>query len=191
MDYILHKLKSEFKLSQDSINALTSIMEEKKLPKKYTLIKPGRVCNYYYFIEKGVIRYYILGDGREITTWFSKEGNIAFSMMSAYYNEPAFNYAELLEDCVFYAVPTYKLNQLIDKNLELCNWSRLLHQRGFLELELRHLRLLTMTATERYQLFFEENPELHNRINLGHLASFLGMTQVTLSRIRGNDSFLT
>lgn len=48
-----------------------------------------------------------------------------------------------------------------------------------------------MSATQRYQLFFEENPQLHNRINLGYLASFLGMTQVTLSRIRGNDSFLT
>ena len=189
MDNLLLKFRNDFKLSEGSIEALTSLLKKRELPKKHILIEPGKVCNYYYFIEKGLIRYYVLADGKEVTTWFSKEGNIAFSMMSAYYDEPAFNYAELLEDCTFYAVPTNKLNQLIDKNLELCNWSRLLHQRGFLQLELRHLRLLTMSATERYQLFFEENPELHNRINLGHLASFLGMTQVTLSRIRGNPSF--
>lgn len=191
MNNLILKFKNDFKLSDSSIEDITSIFEEKKLPKKHILIEPSKVCNYYYFIEKGLIRYYILADGKEVTTWFSSEGNIAFSMMSAYYNEPAFNYAELLEDCIFYAVPTSKLNELIDKNLELCNWSRLLHQRGFLQLELRHLRLLTMSAAERYQLFFEENPELHNRINLGHLASFLGMTQVTLSRIRGDNSFLT
>ena len=188
MKTILSKFNVDFKLSESAIEALVSSFEEKQLPKRHILIEPGKVCNYYYFIEKGLIRYYVLVDGREVTTWFSKEGNIAFSMMSAYYNQPAFNYAELLEDCVFYAVSIKKLNQLIDGNLELCNWSRLLHQRGFLELELRHLRLLTMTASERYRLFFEENPELHNRINLGHLASFLGMTQVTLSRVR-NSSF--
>ena len=189
MNTILSKFNDDFNLSENAINELKSLFEEKQFPKKHILIEPGKVCNYYYFIEKGLIRYYILADGKEVTTWFSKEGNIAFSMMSAYYNEPAFNYAELLEDCIFYSVPVNRLNQLIDKNLELCNWSRSWHQRGFLELEVIHLRLLTMTASERYQLFLDENPELHNRINLGHLASFLGMTQVTLSRIRGNQLF--
>lgn len=191
MEHLLHKIHEEFDVSEASVMKLRPLLSEKRFSKKHILIEPGKICAHYYFIEKGLARSYILSDGKEITNWFSKEGEITFSMMGSYYNKPAFKFVDLLEDCIFYVARVDALNNLLKSDVELSNWSRKLHQRGFLQLELRHIRLLTLSAKERYELFFRENPELHNRINLGHLASFLGMTQVTLSRIRANSSFLT
>lgn len=186
MEFIINRLKNQFSLSQESIDELVPLMEKLEYPKKHLLIKPDVICTSYYFIEQGLTREYLLHDGKDITHWFSKEGDITFSMQGAYLNQRGFEYVELLEDSIFYKVKVKDLNSLFLKNIELCNWSRLLHQRGFFNIEMRHIRLLTLDAKERYEIFRKENPELHNRINLGHLASFLGMNQVTLSRIRSS-----
>ena len=191
MEKIISSIRNVCPVSDSSIEALTRHMKLLKLPKKTVLIKSGEIDKNYYFIEKGITRSYCLIDGEETTTWFSTEGDVTFSMLSCYENKAGYEYVDLLEDAVIYSIPIHALNTLYETNIEIANWSRLLHQKAFLDLELRHIALITQSAKERYENFICEKADLFKRVNLGYIASFLGVTQVTLSRLRAERSFLT
>ena len=184
MEKIISSIKNIYPVSDASIQLLTSKMERKEFPKKHLLIKGGIINKNYYFIEKGLTRSYCIINGEEATTWFSKEGELAFSMLSVYENKPGFEYVDLLEDAIVYAISIDKLNELYKTNIEIANWSRTIHQKAFLDLEYRHIALATQSAKERYTNFTKESSDLFKRVKLGYIASFLGVTQVTLSRLR-------
>ena len=185
MHHIIERLKSEFLLSKKSIETLLSLMETKEYPKKTILMKPGVICSSYFFIEKGLARSYILSDGAEISKWFAQESDIIYSMPGSYFQEPGIEFVELIEDATIHEIKIKNLNTHLLHNKELFNWTLSLKHKCYSKLEKRYIKLLTLDAKKRYDIFRTEHPDLHNRINLGHLASFLGMTQVTLSRIRG------
>jgi len=184
MKQIRSSIKKLYPVNDWSLAQLTGQMTKLELPKKHILIRNGVVERNYYFIEKGLSRSYCLSDGKEVTSWFSQEGDITFSMLGSYQRKPGFECVELLEDSIIYAISVDSLNFLYENNHDIANWSRLLHQKAFLELELRHIAMISQTAKERYENFVKEKPSIYHRVNLGYIASFLGMTQVTLSRIR-------
>lgn len=186
MDQIISSITEICGMSNTSITQLTSQMNRHDLLKKHMLIKAGIVDRNYYFIEKGLTRSFCLIDGEEKTTWFSKEGDITFSMLSSYEEKPGYEFVDLLEDSIIYSIPVQSLNSLYEENIEIANWSRLVHQKAFLDLELRHIAMITQSANERYENFIMERSNLNNRINLKYIASFIGVTQVTLSRLRAD-----
>ena len=73
--------------------------------------------------------------------------------------------------------------------MDIANWMRVLQQENFLRLQDNHISRLTLSAKGRYSLFRKEYPELLQRVNLGYIASFLGVTQQSLSRIRADKLF--
>ena len=83
-----------------------------------------------------------------------------------------------------YAVPVKDLEALYRTNIEIANWSRILHQDAFIINEKRLISRLYMSAQERYMELLETRPELFRRVNLGYIASFLGISQVTLCHLR-------
>ncbi|MEM9052014.1 MAG: Crp/Fnr family transcriptional regulator [Bacteroidota bacterium] len=184
MDTIRACLQNEFGLSDSAFDQLSQAMVGEERTKKSFLIEEGKINSNYYFIEKGMARFYLLNEGKQVTNWFFKEGEIAFSMAGVYYHMPAYGFIEMLEDAILYRVPAEKLNHLFETNIELCNFSRKLYQKNLFALEYRYFRLKETSAQERYERFCEEYPEILNRVGLGHIASYLGMSQVTLSRIR-------
>lgn len=90
-----------------------------------------------------------------------------------------------------YSVSIVQLNELYRSYIDLANWMRVLQQENFLRLQDIHIRRLNRSAKERYEHLIKECPELFQRVNLGYIASFLGITQQSLSRIRANGRFLT
>jgi CRP-like cAMP-binding protein len=189
MEAIISSIKSMYAVSDKSIELLVSKMKKHEFPKKHILIKGGVIDKNYYFIENGLTRSYCIIEGEETTTWFSKEGELAFSMLSCYENKPGFEYVDLLEDSIVYSIPVNELNKLYDSNIEIANWSRIVHQKAFLDLEYRHIAMTTQSAKERYINFTKDKSDLFKRIKLGYIASFLGVTQVTLSRLRAEPIF--
>lgn len=185
MERIKASLRNKYSISHSAMQQLISLLDEIRLPKKSVLINPMNGISYYYFIEKGLTRTYMLSNGKDITNWFNSEGEMVFTMN--YHRNPGQDYVELLEDCSLYRIGIAQLNQLFKTNIELGNWSRWSNKQIFMAMETRHQRLITLSATQRYRIFMEENPGLFKRIELGHLASFLGMSQVTLSRIRAKE----
>lgn len=109
---------------------------------------------------------------------------------SAYFIEKgitrSFWLVEALEEVVAYRIAISDLRRLIETNLELCNWWRIIHQDEYRRLHRSHKERLTLPARERYEAFRKQFPEVCRRVNLGYIASYLGITLSTLSRLRGN-----
>ena len=156
--------------------------------KNHLLTRAGKIDNRIYFIEKECTRTYFLINGKEITNWFSKEGDITLSSNSLYYRLAGYDYVEVLEDSLIYSLSIDAINHIYKTNLEIANWSRVIHQEVLLKMQNLRIDRLTLTSKERYERFLgdKETQGLINRVNLGYIASFLGMTQQYLSTIRAN-----
>lgn len=176
-------------MSDAAIVELSRHFTIRLLPKNHLLAEAGIKNNYVNFIEKGCARTYFLLDGNEVTNWFSRQGDITFSSSALYHRTPATEYVQLLEDAIVYMMPIDALNRLYEKNIEIVNWSRIIHQEVLLKMQTLRLDRLSLSAKERYDKFIAENPDLINRVNLGYIASYLGMTQQHLSSIRTEVRF--
>lgn len=183
---IIEGIRKYYPVSDNSIKRLASLLTERKLLKHYLLTKDSCVDNFIYFIEQGCLRTYFLVDGKEITNWFSKEGDITFSSESLYHRTKGFDFVELLEDSTVFSMSIDALNSLYETDIDIANWSRVIHQEVLLKMQTLRIDRLSLSSKERYEKFIDENPSLINRVNLGYIASYLGMTQQHLSTIRAN-----
>lgn len=156
------------------------------IPPKTIIIQAGKIDRNVYFIERGITRSFSLFEGKEVTTWFSMEGDATYSSFSLYRNEAGFEYVETLEETEVYMISTLALTALYEKHIDLANWGRVLQQENFLLLQDIHLARLKLSASERYKKMLEQFPDICHRVNLGYIASFLGITQPSLSRIRAS-----
>lgn len=147
------------------------------------LIAEGKKANAAYFIERGMTRSYWVVNGEEITTSFSTEGAIVFSMDEIYYNLPSEEYVEAVEDIEAYRISAETLHRLITTNLEMSIWWGAIHQHEYRRLHRSHKERLTLPAKERYEAFRRTFPEVCRRARRGDIASYLGVTLSTLSRI--------
>jgi len=123
-------------------------------------------------------------DGEEYTTSFGTEGGIVFSMDELYYNRKSEEYVETLEEVQAYRISITDLQHLFETNLELCNWGRIIHQNEYRRLHRSHKERLSLPAKERYEEFQKQFPEICRKVNLKYIASYLGITLSTLSRLR-------
>ncbi|MGL5317089.1 MAG: Crp/Fnr family transcriptional regulator [Bacteroidales bacterium] len=184
LDNIIRSLKNSYPISDKSINRLIEHFTPHLFPKKETIIRGGQIDRNVYFIEKGITRSYCLIDGKEVTTWFSCEGDITFGLLDLYKNKPGFEYVETIEETLAYSIPIQALNELYKTDIDIANWSRVIHQDCLLALQCTRIDRLTLTAKERYEKLLELHPDICSRVNLGYIASYLGITLPTLSKIR-------
>ena len=156
-----------------------------EVKKKVRLLKAGERGNTIYFILKGAARiYYLSKEGKETNTWFLFENELLISVYSFYTGNPSFEYLETVEDCKLIAVKREKLDEMylnfIEFNFSGRKLTEFYHMRN--EIQANDLRMYN--AKERYEHLIQRNPQLFQRISLGHIASYLGISQETLSRIR-------
>lgn len=181
----LRKIRSVVPVGDESVSLLAEHLEECRFARKELILRGGVYCRYAWFVEKGLVRHYWLDeDGRETVTSFSLEGSLVFSMDEFYYGEPSQEYAQAVEVVEAWRIPLTVLERLMSTNLELCNWGRVIHQNEYRRLHRSHKERLTLTAESRYERFKSQFPEVCARASLGDIASYLGMDQSTLSRIR-------
>ena len=185
MDSIKEIFLKRYGLSVANFDLLHSSMTEHTRSKGEVLIRKGEVHHAVYFIKSGAIRsYYIDKDGKNITYWFGFEGDIAASLVNFINSKPSFENIELLEDSVLLKISKSKLLELYATNIEFANFGRKLAENALLEMEQQILLTQVTDAKSRYLSLINKFPQILQRVNLGHIASYLGITQVTLSRIR-------
>ena len=170
-------------LEDNLLNILMEKIEIVEFPARFKLIRAGFKANKIFFVEKGACRSYYLKDGNEITTWFTFENDFTTSFYSFISNEPSHETIELLEDSILYVLKFDELNTLTVKYPEINHLYRKVLELNFVRQE----KLLTerfSSAKEKYQNLVTKFPEILQRVPLMHIASYLGITQSTLSRIR-------
>lgn len=173
-----------YQLPEQSGIKLIQSVREVAFPKGHLLLKAGTVENTIYFIKKGIVRAYSSTPDNEITFWFGKEGQAIISMRSYVEQLPGYENIELLENCELYELKTTQLQQLFEEDIYIANWGRKFAEQELIKTEERLIQRQFRTASERYRELLINHPDLIQRIQLGHIASYLGITQVSLSRIR-------
>jgi CRP-like cAMP-binding protein len=128
--------------------------------------------------------YYDL-DGKEITHWFSFEGDFFTSFHSFISQEPAVENIQLLEGSILWSISKEDLMKLLDQYHELERLLRIAYEKYYLRLEERFVNAQFRSATDRYKDLLLQAPHFIERVPLGYIASYLGVSQETLSRIRG------
>ena len=184
MTNIINGMRALCPISESTIRTLREQVEPCFFPKRYRLVQADGFCHAAYFIERGMTRSFWLVNGEEITTSFSCEGGIVFSMDELYYDKVSEEYVETLEEVVAYRIALSRLRELFETNLELANWGRIIHQNEYRRLHRSHKERLTLSARERYEAFQQQFPQVCQRAQLGYIASYLGITLSTLSRLR-------
>lgn len=177
-------LDSIFRISDMAKVKLKEHVHEIHLPKGFHLIEEDKIERNIYFLKKGMARAYIQNDGKDITFWFGKEGDTIVSMKNYVANSKGYEQVELLEECQLYELRTTELHRLFEVDIEIANWGRKFAEQELMKTEEILISRLFKTATEQYLDLLKHNPDLIQRVQLSYIASYLGITQVSLSRIR-------
>ena len=181
---ILEIINSIYQMPQSSMDKLIKHLSKVTYPKGFLILEAGKVETNVFFLEKGIARAYIPVDGKEITFWIGKEGATIVSLKSYVSNQQGYETMELMEDSILYVLKRSDLYELFKEDIHIANWGRKFAELEFLQTEERLIPLLFTTASERYKILLENNPDLLQRMPLECLASYLGITPVSLSRIR-------
>ncbi len=163
---------------------LDSICEIEILPKNYFLHKPNSSCLNTYFINKGLTRIYYKKGEKEITDNFSAENEWITSIYSFLKNTPDHFYIQTLEETELVKISLSDLEDCFRDFPEMERFGRILISKYFLEQSERFISHQFNSAIERYQFFERTQKNKLLRVPLGMIASHLGMTQETLSRVR-------
>jgi CRP-like cAMP-binding protein len=166
-------------------NLLVPYIKEKKLQKQEHLIKEGKVCNEIGFLLQGCMRHYYTREGDEKTTYFYFENNLVSSYFSCITGQPSQLSIEALSDCNLLVFPYNILQQLFKKSHAWEKFGRLIAEYIAIGLEERMVGLLTLSPEERYEQLLKSNKQkIIERVPQHYIANYLGITPVSLSRIR-------
>jgi len=171
-------------LSKAALKSLSPVLQETTLQKGSILSTEGKVCNHVYFLESGCLRGFYNLDGKEITYWFGFENSFVTSFFSFISRKPAVENIQLIEDCTLWAIHYNELQMLYNKHADIERLGRIMHERYYVMLEERFVANHFKEARERYENLLSTAPHILQRVPLGYIASYLGITQETLSRIR-------
>lgn len=166
------------------VNFFAQHLQQIHPPKGTLLLKTGEVNKQIYFIRYGIVRGFITDAGKDITTWISCENEFVTSISGLIDRTAALENIETVEDCCLYCMPVAALEQLYETCPEFNATSRILFQRYYADAERRALIARLAGAEDRYRFFLHFYAHLANRIPLKLIASFLGITIETLSRVR-------
>lgn len=171
-------------LPETSKENLKKHITEISYPKNFCLMEAEKIIPYIYFVKKGIVRAYATTEDKDITFWFGNEGQPVVSMKSYVEGQPGYENIELLEDCELYKLETKILRKLYNEDIHIANWGRKFAEGELVKTEELIISRQFKTSLERYKDLMRDKPDLLKRVQLGHIASYLGITQVSLSRIR-------
>jgi len=182
-------IKSNFGLADSTaVNYITSLFKFSKVKKGVNLLKSGDHCEQMIFIQSGYLRMYNIAADKEVTQWVSTKGTIALEVASFYSGAPSkWNIQSLVESELF-LLSKKDYDEIANHIQDWNKIERLFLVGCFSAMENRIYSHLSMSSQERYDLFFEQHTELFNQVPLRFIASMLGMTPETLSRIRAKIS---
>ena len=172
-------------MNHEMVNTITETFHQKEFTKGDFFLKDGKVSNEYLFLEKGYMRAFLPDtEGNEVTVNFYSPNSVVFEVSSFFQRIPTQEKIQALSDCIGWAISFEELNTLFHTIPEFREFGRAILVKGFVALKIRTLAMINKTAEQRYASLLQTNPDLFQHIPLKYIASYLGLTDTSLSRIR-------
>lgn len=181
---LINFINEKVQLPKEVKEAIIAVSQTRYLNKKHLLVKEGMPAHHLFFIVKGSARTFYTHKDKDITSWIYKENQFVTTWSSFYTRTPSYENIELAEDAVIVALAYDKLQALYSEYPKMQAFGRKMVEDQLVFLERFYKGFAFMTAKEKYTVLLTIFPDVTQRINLGHIASFLGISQETLSRIR-------
>lgn len=181
----MHFIQSHLGAPSEVVVEIASHFQSRPIAKNEFFLREGTVSNEYLFLEAGIMRAFATDiDGNEITTGFYHRDNVVFEVASFFNHTTSKENLQALVDCQGQVISFDQLNRLFHSIPEFREFGRAMLVQGFVALKSRTLSLITETAEQRYAHLIESNKDLFQHVALKHIASYLGITDTSLSRIR-------
>ena len=185
MEELIKKIKDRITLSSEAEAYLISISKEKVIPKGSILIREGKTVKKIYLVADGCLRSYCTDkNGKEHTLQFAIKNWWISDYIAIHNNESATLTVECLKESTVIEFNAKKIDGILSLFPEYEPFQRYILERHVVSLQKRILNQLQLTASERYDLFIEQYPNIEQSTRNYHIASYLGITQESLSRIR-------
>lgn len=185
MKELIKKIKDQIQLSIEAEEYFISISKEKAVPKGTILIRQGQIVNKIFFVKGGCLRSYCIDkSGKEHTLQFAIKNWWISDYIAIYSNDAATLTVECLKDSSIIEFSSKDLDKMFTRFPEFEAFQRENLKRHIVSLQRRILNQLQLSATERYDLFLEQYGDIEQYAANYHIASYLGITQQSLSRIR-------
>lgn len=183
---MIHQFFQSFNLfSKNEIDNLLIFFKERKLAKNDFFVKEGGKCKEIAFIQSGIFRsYYVSEKGKDNTYCFRFPNDLLASYSSFISDQPSIENLQAIFEATLLIIKKEKIQELASKNPKWSEFLRMIAEQEYLELEKRFFQLQRDSATKRYLFLIENQPDYIQKIPLQYLASYLGVTQRHLSRIR-------
>jgi CRP-like cAMP-binding protein len=179
--YILHIMP----MPPQKAAELAATFKYKEVNKHDILLKEGKICNEMLYLEEGCIRSYILDlEGNEVTTAIYTQNTTVNELMSFFKRQPAQESFQALSDCKAWYLGYDDLQNNFHTMPEFREFGRMMLITNYSKLKDRMLGMVQLTAEQRYRNLIDAQPDIFQQVPLKMLASYLGITDTSLSRIR-------
>jgi CRP-like cAMP-binding protein len=178
-------IAAKINLTQSEWEEVKPFFIPKKLRKRQYLLNAGDVCQYFCFVEKGLLRSFSIDkNANEHTVQFAVEGWWISDMASFLSGDTAVYNIEAIEESELLLLTKQSMDEMLDKVMKMERYFRLLMQNNIMVLQRRIMGVLSLSAEEKYKRMMKLYPDILQRSPQQYIASFLGITPETLSRVR-------
>ena len=184
IEKLIEHLNTISPMSETLAEKIRSVAKVTSYKKGEFILREGQVCDKANVIVKGLVRFYYINDGKDITSRLFEEGFIISSWLSYYTQKPSNEFIEAAEDTILVGIGYNAIEKIYKEFPEANIIGRRGTEYAYYLSELRTQMLRQHTAEEKYKYFLDNHPTLLQRVPLKHIASYLGMNEATLSRVR-------
>ena len=182
--FLTHIFKTN-DFSKEDLDTIISKFEQVQFSKNDYLLKEGKTENFYWFIESGFVRSFVVDtEGNDITTNFYAVGDIAIDWTSFFLRNPTRENIQALTDCVCWQLDFETFQSLFHSIQSIREQGRTTLVNSYFSLKRQNVSMIADQAKDRYIRLMKEKPHIIQNISLKHIATYLGITDTSLSRIR-------
>lgn len=185
----ISKIKSNIdpivSLTDEELLVCCNSFELKKLKKNEYFLEEGQICNYIGLVNQGILIYFkSMDNGNEVTTDFAFEGDWVTNNLSRLNNTPSLITIKAIEPTELWVIEQLDLSELYIKIPKTERLGRILMEQAYLRIVQQSIGLQVLSAKKRYENLLLKFPEIFQRVQLYHIANYLGIAPKSLSRIR-------
>lgn len=187
MESLLYFISQKILIKPALEDQIRSSFQQLIVKKGTVLLEEGKKAQHLYFIEKGFLHTFYNIDGKTVTSWFYDEFQCITSWSSFFSQKSSFESIECLENSIVYAIHREDYQKLIQEHTEFNHFARQLSEEILITIDEFSKSWSFLSAEEKYKVLLSYNPQIELRVKLGLIASFLGISQETLSRLRARN----